>query len=158
MMSCVEIYRASMSQYAEVHQIVHQYYDEIDVLVRDSDDELKKYFEEGYGIWLAQTETQQIIGCVLLRALDGLEKSCEIKRLYVRHEYRGQAIADKLLDALEQYAEKHGYQAAYLDSKSDLYAALRIYERRGYHECERYNDNPQATIFMRRCLRALSKS
>jgi hypothetical protein len=29
---------------------------------------------------------------------------------------------------------------------------VRFYERRGYESVARYNDNPQATIFMRRGL------
>ena len=38
------------------------------------------------------------------------------------------------------------------DSKDDLETAKRFYEASGYTHCERYNDNPQATIFMRRQL------
>jgi hypothetical protein len=36
-------------------------------------------------------------------------------------------------------------------------AAIRFYEQRGYERCARYNENPQATIFMRKELRALSE-
>ena len=56
------------------------------------------------------------------------------------------------MDALEEYAVNIGYGWVYLDSKDDLRAALRFYQRRGYVACERYNTNPQATIFMRRRL------
>jgi hypothetical protein len=30
-----------------------------------------------------------------------------------------------------------------------------LYQRRGYEQCSRYNDNPQATVFMRKRLSAL---
>jgi len=31
-------------------------------------------------------------------------------------------------------------------------AAIRFYERHGFERCERYNENPQATLFMRKPL------
>ena len=32
-------------------------------------------------------------------------------------------------------------------------AAARFYERKGFAPCERYNDNPQAAIFMKKTIR-----
>jgi ribosomal protein S18 acetylase RimI-like enzyme len=65
-------------------------------------------------------------------------------------EARGQGIAGLFLAALERYAIAAAYKWLYLDSKDDLAAAIRFYEKQGYRYCERYNDNPQATIFMRK--------
>jgi len=31
--------------------------------------------------------------------------------------------------------------------------AARFYEKKGFERCERYNDNPQAAIFMRKTIR-----
>jgi hypothetical protein len=36
------------------------------------------------------------------------------------------------------------------DSYDDLKAAITLYEKRRYQRCESYNDNPQATLFMRK--------
>jgi hypothetical protein len=36
-------------------------------------------------------------------------------------------------------------------------SAIRFYEQQGYERCARYNENPQATIFMRKELRAPSE-
>jgi GNAT superfamily N-acetyltransferase len=68
----------------------------------------------------------------------------------VRLGSRGQGVAEALLLALEIYAAEHSYKALYLDSKKDLMPAIRFYRRHGYQPCPRYNDNPQATIFMRK--------
>jgi hypothetical protein len=51
---------------------------------------------------------------------------------------------------MEGYAREMGWAWVYLDSKDDLREALRIYLRRGYVRCDRYNDNPQATVFLRK--------
>ncbi len=72
----------------------------------------------------------------------------------MRPPFRGAGTAQALLAALEQYAAEQGYKWLYLDSKDDLQAALRFYRRQGYQACARYNTNPQATIFLRRSLRA----
>ena len=67
---------------------------------------------------------------------------------------RGQGIAEQLLDAMEVYARGQGLEWIYLDSYDDLKAALALYRKRGYVVCERYNDNPQATVFLRKWLGA----
>jgi ribosomal protein S18 acetylase RimI-like enzyme len=76
-----------------------------------------------------------------------------VKRLYVRPAFRQRGIADKLLQALEQFASTQGAEWLYLDTSDDLKAAIAFYEGHGYLRCDRYNDNPQATIFMRKQIR-----
>ena len=62
------------------------------------------------------------------------------------------ASRDKLLDAMEEFARSRQIKWIYLDTYDDLKTAIALYERRGYTRCERYNDNPQATLFMRKHL------
>jgi GNAT superfamily N-acetyltransferase len=76
----------------------------------------------------------------------------EIKRLFVRPEYRGLGVALRLLQTLEQFARSQNTKWLYLDTKDDLKDAIAFYLRNGYTACTRYNDNPQATKFMRKQL------
>lgn len=146
----IRIERATLERVDEAYAIVQEYYDAVDVVVReDADSFARVYFGPGAGIWLASEEAMTV-GCIALRPLPRFEQSGEVKRLYVRPESRGQHIADRLLKALEEYAADFGYRTLYLDSKDDLVAAIRFYQRHGYECCERYNENPQATIFMRK--------
>ena len=120
------------------------------MLVRDDRAAFEReYFADGAGVWLAAID-DEVVGCIALHHLPRPKNSGEIKQLYVRVEHRGQGVAEALLKALETYATKHGYAALYLDSKKDLMPAIRFYRRHGYAPCKRYNDNPQATIFMRK--------
>ena len=73
-------------------------------------------------------------------------------RLYVADRYRRRGLSQALMRALEEHAAQAGHRAVYLDTKDDLHAAIRLYDQLGYERCERYNDNPQATIFMRKRL------
>ncbi len=50
-----------------------------------------------------------------------------------------------------------GYEWLYLDTTDDMVAAQRFYAALGYELTTRYNDNPQATIFMRKDLRSSTR-
>ena len=148
----ISIHRAELSELDRVYSILSEYYEAIGVLVRDDKEAFEQeYFTAGTGFWLASIN-QEIVGCIALRVLPHLSNSGEIKRLYVRPRYRKLGIAEALLESLEEYAAMHGYSNLYLDSKDDLTAAIRFYQRHGYQTCERYNDNPQATIFLQKQL------
>ena len=130
--------------------ILQEYYDAVHVVQRDRPGSIQKIIEEpGSGMWLAY-RGGEVVGCVVLRRLASVPLASECKRLYVKPTARGNHIADKLLDVQEKFARSQGVEWIYLDSYDDLKAAVTLYERRGYHRCERYNDNPQATLFMRK--------
>lgn len=136
----------------EAINIIHEYYDAIEVVVRDPDEKLNDIVEDlRSGFWTAY-QGDRLVGCVILRPLPSLPGASECKRLYVRPEARGRGVADRLLDELESSAEQMGYQWVYLDTHDGLQAAINLYKRRGYETCERYNDNPQATVFLRKRL------
>jgi putative acetyltransferase len=144
------IQRATELDFDKAFNLVQEYFDLIDVWVRDTRLEFSKYLAtDNGGIWLA-LDGEQPVGCIALHPLPFSERSGEVKRLYVKNPYRRQGLADRLLRALEQYAAELRYEWLYLDSKDDLVEAIRFYERRGYRLCPRYNHNPQATIFMRK--------
>jgi ribosomal protein S18 acetylase RimI-like enzyme len=156
-MSGITIGLAGKPDADEAWAIVQEYYDAVSVVVReDANTFLAAFFGAQSGIWLART-ADDVVGCVALRPLDAVPAAGEVKRLYVKPAARGRGIAELLLAALEEYAVAAGYQALYLDSKDDLEAAIHFYEKHGYTHCARYNDNPQATIFMRKLLKAQAK-
>ncbi len=151
-MSDVRITRAEAPDFEAAWSIVNEYYEAVGVLVREDRGAFRRlYFTEGAGVWLAGTGGLTV-GCIALRPLSGILAAGEVKRLYVQPASRGRGVAGKLLDALHEYARSDGYKWLYLDSKDDLEAAVHFYEKHGYSRCARYNDNPQATIFMRKRL------
>jgi GNAT superfamily N-acetyltransferase len=153
-MRAFEIQRATPIEIDTAYVIVQEYYEAMNVVARDTRDEFARlYFEDGAGIWLAWLG-KIAIGCIGLRAMPQFAESGEVKRLYVKPEYRGRGIAAALHDALESYASGFGYRWLHLDSASYMVAAIRFYEAQGYEPCAKYNENPQATIFMRKQLRS----
>ena len=144
------IRRAEMTEIEDAWTIVSEYYAAVSVIAREERQEFEaEYFGDGSGVWLVRRGAN-VTGCIALRPLAAMPHAGEVKRLYVQPDARGQGIAGLLLAALEEYALAAGYEWLYLDSKDDLEAAIRFYENHGYARCERYNENPQATIFMRK--------
>ena len=147
--------RATLEDADEVFRLVEEYYEAVAVIARDSRGVLKKDYLDSpaAGVWLA-CAGPEAVGCILYHPLPALGAAGEVKRLYVRPPFRRRGVADALLDALEAFALRRGDAWLYLDTHAGLTAAIAFYARRGYVACPRYNDNPQATLFMRRRLSA----
>ena len=151
--SICSVRRATQDDLTCAFELVNEYFQAVDVWVRDTESEFSHYLlGDDSGVWLAFAG-KEAVGCIVLHPLVSLPRSCEIKRLYVKPAYRRQGVAEELLQALEEFAARNTrYEWLYLDSKDDLVSAIRFYERHGYEPCDRYNANPQATLFMRKAL------
>ena len=147
------IRRATQDDLPGAFELVKEYFQAVDVWVRDTESEFSDYLVgDDRGVWLAFAR-EEPVGCIVLHPLPYPLRSGQMKRLYVKPAFRRQGLAEGLLQAVEEFAAKTaGYEWLYLDSKDDLKNAIRFYERHGYERCHRYNANPQATIFMRKRL------
>lgn len=90
----------------------------------------------------------KVAGCIALKRLD--EISCEVKRLYVREEFRGRKLGQMLMEHVIQAAEKIGYSHMFLDTLPFLKSAIKLYKKCGFYETESYNGEPLGNlIYMR---------
>lgn len=64
----------------------------------------------------------------------------EVKRLYVRPEYRGRRFGQACLRRVLQDAGDFGYLRAVLDTAPFMYSAIRLYRRCGFEPCPPYPD------------------
>ncbi|HET9803405.1 MAG TPA: GNAT family N-acetyltransferase [Candidatus Acidoferrum sp.] len=147
------IRRAALDELDAAYRIVLEYYQAAGVVARESRENFREYyFGPRNGVWLAQ-RNKEVVGCIALRELGHPLNSGEIKRMYVQPAHRQHGVAKALLDSIERFAIDVGYDWLYLDSAPGMDTAINFYKRHGYAECGRYNDNPQANIFLRRQLR-----
>lgn len=75
------------------------------------------------------------------------ERDAEIKKLWIDPAWRHHGVAGQLLDRVEGRAADSGFERVFLDTSDVLTTAVHLYERRGYQQIPRYNDNPNATLF-----------
>jgi putative acetyltransferase len=79
-------------------------------------------------------------GCIALLGHDAA--TCELKRLYVRPDYRGDGVGRALVGRLMQEARQAGYERIVLDSHASMTAAHALYEAFGFHRVEAPEDYP----------------
>ncbi|MCI8860267.1 MAG: GNAT family N-acetyltransferase [Lachnospiraceae bacterium] len=119
--------------------------------VQNYDKELL-HLEEKYGLpdgrlYLAYEEGE-LAGCIGLRKIDS--QNSEMKRLYVRPQFRGKHIGDQLIEKIIADAKEIGYSYMLLDTLPFLESAIYLYKKYGFYEIESYNDSPMSTsIYMK---------
>ena len=130
----------------------------------ENDNEFKKYLEiqkydneienleDKYGmpwgrLYIAFYENQ-VAGCIALRKLN--ETECEMKRLYVKPEFRNKGIAKMLVEKVISDSKEIGYSSMLLDTLPFLQTAIKMYKKIGFYEIGCYNDSPlDNTIYMK---------
>lgn len=148
----ISVHRVAPQQADAAFALIEEYYEAVGVVVRDDRAALEHYLASPDSpIWIALVDAAPA-GCVMLRPLPQIPNAAEVKRLYVRPAFRGIRLAHVLMQAAEEHARRAPIRWLYLDTKDDLRAAIRFYLSTGYQPCPRYNDNPQATIFLRKQL------
>lgn len=91
---------------------------------------------------------EKVAGCIALRKLE--DKICEMKRLFVRDEFRGRKIGVLLIENLFEEARKMGYEKMRLDTfPAKMGKAVSLYESYGFREIAPYYHNPYGeTLFL----------
>ena len=92
------------------------------------------------GSLLIAEEDRAIVGCVALRKLG--DSICEMKRLYVKPQFRGRGLGKALVERIIEEGTELGYTKMRLDTLDRLKEAMAVYEAFGFRRIEPYYVNP----------------
>jgi putative acetyltransferase len=99
------------------------------------------------GRLLLAREGKQSVGCAGFRRLEA--GICEMKRLYVRPQWRGRGIGQRLAGMLIDAARNAGYARMRLDTLNTMKSAIDLYTSLGFRRIEAYYANPSdRAVFM----------
>ncbi|NKB54199.1 MAG: GNAT family N-acetyltransferase [Rhizobiaceae bacterium] len=114
--------------------------------------ELPGIFGPPTGALLLVSVEGRAAGCAAYFGHDA--KVCEVKRMYVKPEFRGLQLGEKLVQSLIEQARLAGYQKMVLNTFYKLKAAQALYAKFGFAVCSAYIELPDhrknEVVFMER--------
>ncbi|MCU1398063.1 MAG: GCN5-related N-acetyltransferase [Acidimicrobiales bacterium] len=133
---------------ADARWAMDQYFAELDRRFSDGFDPTGVYDTDAAalraptGAFVVLRSDHETLGCGGVQRVD--DATSEIKRMWIRADWRGAGLGRRLLEHLERVAREHGRSRVVLDTNGSLTEAISMYGRMGYQTIERYNDNPYA--------------
>ena len=114
-------------------------------------DSIKIQYNKPDGILLLACSQEDIVGCVGLRKIDS--GIAELKRMYVRPDFRGNDIGRMLLTEAIKSAGELGYEKIRLDTLKTMQKARKLYQVAGFYEIEPYRYNPiEGAVYMEKII------
>lgn len=74
----------------------------------------------------------QVAGGIGLDAFDGFPACAELQKLYLDDHVKGRGLGYEMIRLVEDKAREMGYRSMYLETHTNLQAALHLYEKTGY--------------------------
>ncbi len=84
------------------------------------------------GQYLVALLNDQVVGGCGIAPFNDKQDICELRKLFLLPEGRGYGIGRQLLDESIAFARAQGFQQCYLDTKSNMTAAIALYESYGF--------------------------
>jgi len=107
-------------------------------------DRLSVMYAAPAGALLLARVGSDVAGCVGLRKFR--DDICEMKRLYVRPDFRGRHLGRRMAEEIAQRARELGYRTLVLDTLGTMESAQRLYQSMGFTPATSYYVNPLPNV------------
>ena len=82
-------------------------------------------------------DDDNVIGGIGLAEFEFFDDCAELQKLYLADDVKGSGIGYKLIKLIENKAVEYGYKRLYLETHTNLAAAIHIYEKSGFKVIEK---------------------
>jgi len=145
----MDLVQAETSEQIETARELFREYQEwlgISLCFQNFDDEVANLpadYRMPNGRLLIAIKDSDVVGCIALRKLT--DDACEMKRLFLRPQFRGQGLGREMVQRIIDEAREIGYERMRLDTLPRwMDQAIALYEQFGFRDIPPYYDNPVA--------------
>ena len=100
-------------------------------------DHLSAYYDQPGRAYYVLLADGAVTGGVGLAQFEGLPGCCELQKLYLSPTAQGRGLGYRMIRFIEEQARALGYRQMYLETHTNLQAAIHEYERSGYRQIPR---------------------
>lgn len=96
--------------------------------------------------FVALDDDGQIVGGAGIAEFDGIESCAELQKLYLSDSAKGKGYGKQLMRIAEDQARAAGYKYLYLETHTNLSAAIGLYEKLGFHRIDKPCSTQHSTM------------
>ena len=112
-------------------------------------DHLSSYYTanpEKRAYFVVVDDIGKVLGGIGIDEFPGFERCAEIQKLYLTEEVQGKGLGKALMETAEEYAVQAGYERLYLETHTNLEAAIHLYEKSGFHKIQKPGEVQHSTM------------
>ena len=103
------------------------------------------------GCLLLVYDNELPVACAAYRKIG--EDICELKRMYIKPDYRRKGIGQEIMNILCTRSKLNGYRLMRLDTLDTMTPAIKLYSNNGFYTIEAYYHNPnEGVVYMEKSL------
>lgn len=103
------------------------------------------------GCLLLVYDNELPVACAAYRKIG--EDICELKRMYIKPNYRRKGIGQEIMNILCTRSKLNGYRLMRLDTLDTMTPAIKLYSNNGFYTIEAYYHNPnEGVVYMEKSL------
>ena len=100
-------------------------------------DHLSDFYDHPGRAYYVLLDSDRVVGGIGYAEFPGFSRCCELQKLYLDDAVKGQGLGYHLISFIEAQAQEKKYKRMYLETHTNLQAAIHIYEKCGYSEIPR---------------------
>ena len=103
----------------------------------DGLDHLSSFYSHPGRAYYVLLDDGTLVGGIGLAEFAGFPDCCELQKLYLDDSVKGRGLGYQMIEKVEAEGRRLGYKSMYLETHTNLQAAIHIYEKAGYQEIPR---------------------